>query len=43
MEDEEFVALLKEEYELNGLPGLENIIVEDSVSNCSFRDLMEVN
>ncbi|CAK68966.1 unnamed protein product (macronuclear) [Paramecium tetraurelia] len=43
MEDEEFVAQLKEEYDIEGLNGLENIIVGDSVSNSSFRDLMDFN
>ncbi|CAD8064791.1 unnamed protein product [Paramecium sonneborni] len=43
MEDEEFVAQLKEEYDIEGLNGLENIIVGDSISNSSFRDLMDFN
>ncbi|CAD8075942.1 unnamed protein product [Paramecium sonneborni] len=43
LEDEEFVAQLKEEYDIEGLSGLENIIIGDSISNSSFRDLMDFN
>ncbi|CAK77166.1 unnamed protein product (macronuclear) [Paramecium tetraurelia] len=43
MDDEEFVRQLKEEYQDEGLKGIVNMIIGDSLSDCSFRDLLDFN
>ncbi|CAD8145421.1 unnamed protein product [Paramecium octaurelia] len=43
MDDEDFVKQLKEEYQDEGLKGIVNMIIGDSLSDCSFRDLLDFN
>ncbi|CAD8158907.1 unnamed protein product [Paramecium pentaurelia] len=43
MDDEDFVKQLQEEYQIDGLKGIVNIIIGDTISDCSFRDLLDFN
>ncbi|CAD8069971.1 unnamed protein product [Paramecium sonneborni] len=43
MDDEDFVKQLQDEYQLEGIKGIVNIIIADTISDCSFRDLIDFN